>query len=392
MKLSTLTLIAAAAGCTLAGAARAQVAEDAKKVLTESSQAMNRVESMSYTVKKTGMGALEPIINVNGEVRCWRSAPGKPLMVYAKGKIKNPGSEDRLLEVSYDGTNVTWLDWSKNTMYTRPMSDSMGREDIEMSKQLFLQQFSEAEPFKMEFGWPILRKEAPDKVNGEMCDMIIAQPDDTRQTVWAISVADRLPRRFEQAMPGKEKIGWVTNISDVKTGMKFTAKDFEIQKPTGFIEDKQNQAATGQAPELGIKVGATAPDFKGTDPSGKEYSLSSLKGNAVVLQFFGTMFKASTAACAETQVLADEMKGKKVVFLGVACRQLGDTEAPDFWKNNKFTYPLISKGGDEIARQFKVLGYPSICVIADDGTIAGFYQDNPGKDMLANTIRGGIKH
>ena len=383
-------LASMAAVCTLAGAAYAQVEDAAKKALGESTQAMSKLESMTYKVNKKGTGALEKIIDVDGEVKFWRPAGAKTPMVYVKGRVKNPGSQDKQLEVSYDGQNVTWLDWSKNTKFVRPVTDMSGKEDMDMSHQFILEQFLRADPFALELSWPTLKKTGVEKVNGEMCDVITANPAPDRESVWAISVADRLPRRYEQGTPGPNSIGWVTNISDLKTGVKYTAKDFEIALPPGFVEDAQIQAAPGAAPQLGVKIGDTAPGFTGTDAAGNSQTLASLKGNVVVLQFFGTMFKASAGACAEVQALADEMKGKKVVFLGVACRELGDTEASEFWKKNKFSYPCITKGGDDIAKSYKVMGYPSVCIIGADGTVKGFHQDNPGKDVIANEIRAGM--
>lgn len=395
MNVKIWMLAATLGGFALAGAASAQVAEDAKKALTESAQAMNRLDSMTCKVKKTGTGAIKDIIDVDGTVKFWRPQGAKHPLVYVTGRIKNPGSQDRKVDVSYDGTNVRWLDWEKNTLFERPMSAAEGREDVEMSKQFLLPEFLTPSPFVAELSWPTVTKEGAEQVNGEMCDMIAALPAKDRRNLWAISVADRLPRRFEQGTVDaggnpQGQIGWVTNLSEVKTGMKFTAKDFEIAKPVGFIEDRQNMAAAGAAPELGTKVGAVAPSFKVADMAGKEQSLEAYEGKAVVLQFFGTMFKASTGACAETQIISDSMQGKKVAFLGIACRELGENSAADFWKQNKFTYPLIAKGGDDIAKLYKVAGYPTVVVVGADRTVVGYFQEVPPQDVLENAIRGGL--
>jgi cytochrome oxidase Cu insertion factor (SCO1/SenC/PrrC family) len=44
---------------------------------------------------------------------------------------------------------------------------------------------------------------------------------------------------------------------------------------------------SGDKPAVGMKVGQTAPEIKGTDVHGKAIKLSDFKGKIVVLDFFG---------------------------------------------------------------------------------------------------------
>lgn len=385
----TALALALAATAALVSPAVAQVDENAKAAMKESAAAILKLESFSGKVRRSATGALKDIIDADGNVKYWRPAGGKAAYTMVVGRLKNPGQGDKKVHVSYDGTNVRWLDAAKNTLFERPMADSQASEEVGSSKIISVPEMTGADNFDSFLQFPKVTIEGQEKVNGEICDKVVAYPSPDRFITWYISVADRLPRRLEQGTgEGENRIALITDISDLKVGEKFTAKDFELALPVGYAKDSQMPPP---APEFGVKGGNPAPDFKAVDSTGKEHTPASLKGNVVVLQFFGSMFKASLAACAEVQAMADEYKGKNVVFVGVACRELSDSAAADYWKNNKFTYTLVPKG-DEVAKAFKVAGYPSIAIINADGSMAAFHQDNPGKDKLTLELQAaGVK-
>ena len=108
-----------------------------------------------------------------------------------------------------------------------------------------------------------------------------------------------------------------------------------------------------------------------------------MKGNVVVLEFWGTVFKPSTTHAAEMKTLAGSFKNN-VKMLGVACRS-DEKAANDWWTKSGPGYPLIAKG-DAIAADYKVMGYPSYYVIDGAGNIAAFFQDFPGTDKLKAAI------
>ena len=391
MSICKWTLVCAAAVCALAAAGCAHAQNDGRKVLTDSAQAIKSVEAMTYNVTTKGTGGLEKIIYAEGEVKFWRPRDAAAPTVYVKGRVKNPGAQNKMLEVSYDGTTVTWLDWSNLKIHSAPMENVVGRQGVTMSQEFILQQFLHSDPFAMELSWPTLRKIGIETVNGELCDIVTAGPAPDHETVWAISVADRLPRRVVQRSGGSDCTGWVTNISNLKTGVKLAASDFEIHELVGIdIMDEVVPVQSAPPPQLGLRVGEAAPDFAGKDAMNNDVTLSACKGRVVVLEFFGTMFRPSTAACAEVQAVADLMKDQRVTFIGVACREPRPDQATEFWKGNKLTYPCITQGGDDIARRYHVAGYPSVCIIGRDGTIKGFFTDNPGSEVLTNVIHSGM--
>ena len=89
---------------------------------------------------------------------------------------------------------------------------------------------------------------------------------------------------------------------------------------------------------IGVASGTPAPTFTGKDSKGEEISLANMKGNVVVLEFFGTMFKASNIGSLDIQSMSTgEFKDKGVKFIGMACREPNDAAAVDYFKNNGLT-------------------------------------------------------
>src|SRR5438045_1543532 len=189
---------------------------------------------------------------------------------------------------------------------------------------------------------PMLSKTGIDNVNGEVCDVVeglLANKE--RNRTWWISVKDRLPRKLELGTGNMaQKIAKITEMTAV-TPTKFTAKDFVIALPSGFTTQKIGaEAAAPMAPaapekavELGMKPGTAAPVFAVKDTSGKEVSLSSMKGNVAVLEFWGTMFKQSTTHAADMKEIA-KAYGDKVKMVGMACRERDEKAASTWWNTS----------------------------------------------------------
>lgn len=368
-----------------------QVADDARALLMESREAVNKVEAMTYSVKKSGTGMLKDIVDLTGDVKLWREAGAATPRVLIRGRWKEPGKKDGTLLLTRDASTVTWLDYSDNTRANAQLNDSKAQEAMSQAKNFMVTDMVNTD-YDNILRMTKVEKAGAEKVGDELCDVIVGTSvDGSRVFTYAISVADRLPRRFEMATgQGEGKIAMVTEVFNYKPAT-FTAKDFEIEKPSGFM-DKNLGGPTPALPAnqpaitLGPKVGEAAPEFSLTDSTGGQHSPASFKGKVAVLQFFGSMFKASATGAAEMQLLSDEMKGKNVAFVGLACRELSDTAGAEFFKNNKLSYTLVPKG-DDAASALNIKGYPSYVILDTEGRVSAFFQDNPGKDKLTEAIK-----
>lgn len=389
------SILAAAAVAAIVTPALAQQAEDAKATLTESAKAMKEVSSVTFDAKKYGTGMLKDFIDCDGKVMVMRSSPTAAPTFKVEGRIKQPGAGDKHLTYVNDGANARWLDQKDNKLMERTLSDANATQELSLAKQLIPEEYFSPEPFGALLKMDKLAKLPNDTVNGEVCDIVQGSTaDGSRSITWAISARDRLPRRMEMATgQGDTKLAMILEMTNVDTSRKLAAKDFEIALPTGYVVDKgpvntANPAAANQQPaaEIGLAAGTPAPNFVLKDSGGKEITLEGLRGNVVVLEFFGTMFKASNIGSLDIQSMASgEFKGKNVKFIGMACREPNEAAPKEYFSDNGLTYTLVPKA-DAAVDEFKVKGFPSYYVIDAKGNVAAFFQTWPGKDVIASAV------
>ena len=119
--------------------------------------------------------------------------------------------------------------------------------------------------------------------------------------------------------------------------------------------------ASDNAPEA-------APDFSVETFEGESLSLSDLRGQVVVLNFWASWCPPCRWEMPFFETISQEYKERDVVFLGVA---MSDTieDAQRFADAAGVTYPLALDTANEIARDYEVLGLPTTFLIDKDGLI-----------------------
>lgn len=117
-----------------------------------------------------------------------------------------------------------------------------------------------------------------------------------------------------------------------------------------------------------VQDGKMAPDFTLKDINGKDFTLSSLRGKYVVLDFWGSWCGWCIKGMPEMKKYYEKYKGKFEI-VGVDCN---DTEAK--WKAavEKHQLPWIhvkNEGKDLTPERYAVTGYPTKVILNPDGTI-----------------------
>ncbi|MBR3449737.1 MAG: TlpA family protein disulfide reductase [Bacteroidales bacterium] len=117
-----------------------------------------------------------------------------------------------------------------------------------------------------------------------------------------------------------------------------------------------------------IRVGVQAPDFTAQKVDGTNFTLSSLQGKYVVLDFWGSWCKWCIKGFPDMKDAYAKHKAK-VEFVGVACR---DTE--EKWKaaTAKYELPWISvlnPADNDLVKAYQVQGFPTKIVIDPQGKI-----------------------
>lgn len=120
---------------------------------------------------------------------------------------------------------------------------------------------------------------------------------------------------------------------------------------------------------------ASAPEFSGTLLDGSEFDSSSLFGDIVVLNFWGSWCAPCRLEIPQFQRVYDEVSADQVSFLGVNVkddRQL----AQAFLDDKSITYPSLFDPRGEVAlafRDYPANAIPSTIVLDRDGRVAAVY-------------------
>ena len=117
-----------------------------------------------------------------------------------------------------------------------------------------------------------------------------------------------------------------------------------------------------------VEDGKMAPDFTLKDINGKDFTLSSLRGEYVILDFWGSWCGWCIKGMPEMKKYYEKYKGKFEI-VGVDCN---DSEAK--WKAavEKHQLPWIhvkNEGKDLTPEKYAVTGYPTKVILNPDGTI-----------------------
>lgn len=114
------------------------------------------------------------------------------------------------------------------------------------------------------------------------------------------------------------------------------------------------------------QVGAQAMPFSATDMNGEEFSLESLKGKIIVMNFWFTACKPCVMEMPDLNEIVKEYKGKDVVFLGFANDK--NSKIEKFLEDHKFEYHILPNSG-KVAKDYGVSSYPTHIIIDKEGEI-----------------------
>jgi len=128
-------------------------------------------------------------------------------------------------------------------------------------------------------------------------------------------------------------------------------------------EKKMMKEMEGQMNGESEAIGTDASNFSATDINGNEYSLNSLKGKIIVMNFWFVECKPCVMEMPELNKLVENYKNKDVVFLGFATNDKAKIDS--FLKKKNFSYNIIPSS-KKIAAEYKVLGYPTHIILDEN--------------------------
>ncbi len=119
----------------------------------------------------------------------------------------------------------------------------------------------------------------------------------------------------------------------------------------------------------GALVGTQAPEFSLSDLSGRAVRLANLRGRVVFLNVWATWCEPCRQEMPAMQNLYDRLRGPDFEMLAVSSDQDGREGVERFAKELGLTFPVLPDPDLEIARRYRVTGYPETFVIDRNGRI-----------------------
>ena len=116
-------------------------------------------------------------------------------------------------------------------------------------------------------------------------------------------------------------------------------------------------------------TGTVAPTFKGVSLDGKQYSLESLKGKTVLLDFWASWCGPCIRSMPATEKLYADYRDQGFVILAVDVDETRET-VDQFLKTKPVAYPVLMGSESGIPAAYGVTVFPTFVLIGPDGKIA----------------------
>src|SRR5262249_18802271 len=153
----------------------------------------------------------------------------------------------------------------------------------------------------------------------------------------------------------------------------------------GSVEEMLRSAAKAARDELRWRaVGKLAPEIEGQDLEGRPLKLSDHRGKVVLLSFWGTWCFPCMKLVPQERALAERIRDKPFVLLGVNC-DTDEDAVKDALVKHKITWRSFqNKRGDQptISAAWDVIGFPTLYLIDHQGIIRKRWVGAPTPEEL----------
>ena len=121
-------------------------------------------------------------------------------------------------------------------------------------------------------------------------------------------------------------------------------------------------------PSAALQVGQPAPEFQLTTFAGDTVSLSELRGQVVVVNFFASWCNPCRQEAPDLEQTWREYEGQGGQFLGIAYKD-ARSKAQAFLAEFDTTYPSALDPGSRVSRAYGVTGVPETYIIDQEGLL-----------------------
>jgi thiol-disulfide isomerase/thioredoxin len=151
-------------------------------------------------------------------------------------------------------------------------------------------------------------------------------------------------------------------------GQPFNVQNWlnEIQVNANIQVFLGEPASTGAA----ARPGTTAPDFTLKDLDGKEWTLSQLKGQPVMVNFWATWCKPCKIEMPLLEKVYQKYKDQGFIILAVDIKgDLGEAAVRQYVQELGLTFPVVMDTTGQVENTYRVRAYPTSVFVGRDGTV-----------------------
>jgi peroxiredoxin len=149
-----------------------------------------------------------------------------------------------------------------------------------------------------------------------------------------------------------------------------------------FSADTTNASGKISAPQAGF----TAPDFTLKTPDGEEYTLSELKGSAVLINLWATWCPPCRAEMPAIEKMVQEYKDQGLVVLAINMTYQDDpANVAPFIQEYGLTFPVLLEETGSVGAAYQMRSLPSTYFINRAGIIQEVVIGGPMSEALLRT-------
>jgi len=158
-------------------------------------------------------------------------------------------------------------------------------------------------------------------------------------------------------------------ITIISINKEFPKSFFSIESTDNIKEYNRQDSDEIKGKDYLLKSSTISPEWSGISQKGKKYSLESLKGKVVFIDFWGTWCPPCIKAMPHIEKLYQHYKNNDdVVVIGISANEKDKKAAATYFTKKEYNYVHIPNG-DEIAKSFKVVSFPTLYIIDKNGKI-----------------------
>ena len=145
------------------------------------------------------------------------------------------------------------------------------------------------------------------------------------------------------------------------------------------------QTAISDRPPEGVEIGLTAPDFTLKTIEGASITLSSLRGQPILLNFWATWCPFCRDEMPAFQNVYEELKDDGFIVISIT-EEVGSEmdKVMDFRDAYNLTFPILLDESGVVTRRYQVTSLPRTLLITPDGVISNIILGGP---ITENTLR-----